>query len=237
MTTIGQSPTFKVSVQQRRLQPGRASDYIRHAQARLKLGTLVLACCRVSGRERKRKLADQEVNLRQVCERYGAILVDVVMHVGSGADPFWIGAAAKKAKELNAVLLAETTDRFVRHPDFHSSKNADAQAREADIELLAECADGVDLLTDLHPDAPPSEVRSYQRLRGRRATGHTGGRPTEAGYKKRRRQRLKPPAIKMCKDGMSFRKISAVLHVAESTVRSWLKQVKVERSFLRRIER
>ena len=63
---------------------------------------------------------DQEKNLRQKAKKIGAIVVDTVKHVGSGTDPYWLAPYVEKANRCGAKLLAETTDRLVRHPGYHS---------------------------------------------------------------------------------------------------------------------
>jgi len=126
---------------------------------------------------RNGNLADQETNLRRKANRLGAEVVGVVGHVGSGTDPYWVGRAVAIAEKHEAKLYAETTDRFVRHPAYHSKDNPNAQARESELRDLAWWADGVVLTTDLDPNASPWESRSYQRKRGQRFKGNRGGRP------------------------------------------------------------
>lgn len=156
-------------------QRGNASQYISPVDSLTGPLSAVL-WCRVSGREQQRtsKLDRQVENLIAEAERRGITVVDVIRHVGSGTDPTWLVRASILAKEHGAIILAECTDRFVRHPGFMDT-NQDAQARDFDLEDLARAADGVTLATILHPDAPASEVRSYQRTR----LGCNPGRPQQ----------------------------------------------------------
>lgn len=162
-----------------RLRAGKASNYIAHAPAAIKPGDLVIICCRVSRYAQKHRgnLSDQEENLKQRAKNLGAIVVETFPYVGPGYDPYWLALAAENAKHLGAKLFAESTDRFIRHPDYHSQKNPNAQARDCDLQDLGRWTSGVELVTDLPPDATPKEVRSYQRKRGQAAKGNKGGRP------------------------------------------------------------
>ncbi len=162
-----------------RLLPGKASSFIGHAINEIKPGDLVLLCCRVSRhtQEYSGNLADQEKNLRTRAEKLGVTVIEVFTHVGSGCDPYWLALPAEKAKQLGAKLFAETTDRLIRHPGYHSGRWPNAQARNTELEDLRWWTSGVILTTDLNPDAIPSEVRSYQRKRGQVAKGNKGGRP------------------------------------------------------------
>lgn len=81
------------------------------------------------------------------------------------------------AKRENATILAESTDRYIRNPGYHSKDMPDLQATDVDLRELTRWAEGVTLTTLLGPDAPPTEVRSYQQKRGQAAKGRKGGRP------------------------------------------------------------
>ena len=145
-------------------------------------GDSVILCCRVSERAQRHNgnLDDQERNLREMAKHFGVHVIDVVRRVGPGTDPCWLVAAVEKAKRCNAKLFAESTDRFIRHPAYHSKSNPDAQAREPDLQDLQVWTAGVTLVTDLHPDASPHEVRSYQRKRGQRLRGQPWRAATQA---------------------------------------------------------
>lgn len=238
-TTIGNA----VAIRQARAADGRLSNrqppelpskYIAYAPDVLKSGMRILSVCRVSNRERRRNLQDQEANLRRGAAEFGCSVAGNFSHVGSGNDPWPIGRAVAMAKEFGAcALYLETTDRGVRPPAYHSSKNPDAQARKSDLEELSWWADGMLIVTDLHPDATPAEVRSYQRRRGQWAKGHYGGRPRRdaAGELKTTARRRYAPAERaelesrargLLLGGRSERSVAAELDLKISTLRSWL---------------
>jgi hypothetical protein len=65
----------------------------------------------------KGNLQDQENSHRAIVEVWEASVVGVVKYTGSGQDPSrWHWKAVELAKPQNAKLLAETINRFVRHP-------------------------------------------------------------------------------------------------------------------------
>ena len=147
-----------------------------------------------------------------MAKHFGVNVIDVVRCVGSGTDHFWLAPAVEKARRYNAKLFAESTDRLIRHPAYHSKRNPDAQAREPDLQDLQFCTKGVTLVTDLHPDASPQEVRSYQRKRGQRLKGKRGGRPRKRKWKERR-QALQPLAQELRDAGLSCQQIADHLNL------------------------
>jgi len=163
---------------EQRDRPGKASDFIGHAEKVIRPGDDVVICYRVSEWKQSRtgNLDDQEENLRQRAAELGANVVGVVRHIGSGCDPSWLFQAAQKAKLHGAKLFAESTDRLIRSREYNK-KNQDAQARQTDLEDLKEWTLGIPLATDLDPSASPQAVRSYQRKRGQRLKESRGGRP------------------------------------------------------------
>jgi DNA invertase Pin-like site-specific DNA recombinase len=200
--------------------PGKASNLIRQAKSEIKPGDKVVLCCRVSHctQNHNGNLRDQEARLRRCMKKVGAVVMAVCTHVGSGVDKWSVLQAATEAREHGAKLVAESTDRFIRHEDYHSSKNPDAQARETDLEDLGYLTRGVTLSTLLHPDATPARVRSFQRKRGQWAKGHKGGRPLA---KKKRREKLLPDVLRLHVTGKSCRAIAAMLGLPRSTVHRW----------------
>lgn len=207
----------------RRLQPGKASTLIKPFC--VTGGDLIVLALRKSGRERGTNLSDAETSLRQLVASQGGTVVGVVRHVGSGFYPFWVGRAATIAKPLGAKILAESTDRLIRHPGYHSNNYPDAQAREGELQELQRDADGVPLMTHLHPDATPEEVRSYQRKRGQREKKRHGGRPKlkRTGQKKRSREiwigRVRQLRIRY---GKSLREIATQTGKPLTTIKRWL---------------
>jgi hypothetical protein len=159
---------------------GKASRYIRRFN--LKPGDRVYLILRVSNRERKGNLAKQEARLRQIVAEAGAVVVGVGRIVISGFYPFWLWRKAQKAKVCGAtVMLAATTDRFIRNLYFRSSKPyfVKFQATEEQLSEVYSCRNGMELMTDLDPDASPQEVRRYRSFTGQ-LYGSKGGRPSDA---------------------------------------------------------
>ena len=197
---------------------GKASNYIK--QANIKPGDKVVLVCRVSDHEqgRRNNHADQDAAMRQQVEQLGGTVVDSLQLVASGFDPYWIERARLTAKEHGASLLAESAERYRRHPAYHSKENPSRQARDSDWRELAWWADGVPLLTMLPPDATPDEVKSYQSKRGQRMKRAKGGRPERP---KNRRKRLRPLALEMRAAGASLGEIAKAFNVPRSTVADW----------------
>ena len=212
----------------RRFLPGKASNYIRHAVEDLRPGDKVVIAARVSRRAQKhrRNLNDAVAALIAKAERLGCDIVSIQRKVASGQDSIWLAPAVGKAQEYGAKILAESTDRLKRHQDYHSVKRPDAQATEWDLEMLALDTEGVWLVTALHPDATPKEVRSYQRKRGQAQKRKKGGRPKVAppGAKVARRENHKAEVIRLRTAGIGVREIARRLNVPESTVRRWVRR-------------
>lgn len=196
---------------------GKASSYIRRFEVRP--GDRFVLCLRVSVRQNRTHLADQERVLRRAVERGGGVVIAVITHVGSGFDPYWIIRAAGAAMMWGATILAESTDRFRRSGDYHSSKHSDAQASQSELKDLVWWAGGAQLMTLLDPDAPAKEVRSHESKRGQ--YGNLGGRPGKPGYKKRKRMTLLPQALRLFEREWSVRAVAKKLRLPSSTVGDW----------------
>jgi hypothetical protein len=164
--------------------------------------------------------------LRAAIEAQGGIVVDTISYEGSGCDPIWIGRAAKIAKSKGATLLAETTDRFVRSPYYHSKRFPDARARETELQELVYWADGVPMMTLLHPDASFSDVRSAQTKRGQQEKGERGGRPQRTPRRKTKqiRNAVLRKAIELWLEGESFRSIGNHVGIPHRTIGDWMKR-------------
>ena len=215
--------------------PGKASIYICHAPDAIKPGDRVILCPRVSRcvQQRNKNLADQEQNLRAEAERLRAKVVGVERHVGSSYDPTWLSRALALAEKKAAKLLFESTDRIIRTPAFHSSRSPNSRPTELDFKMLRQYADSVTLTTVLHPDATPSEVRSYQRKRGQKAKGRKGGRPPKQprrAWKMRKQARIER-AKKLRDAGQSYEQIANSLNMrndgfpnqTSKTIYNWLR--------------
>ena len=228
----------------RRASDRRLSARVAHFDAETKSGTAskrigpfdgltsrdeVFLILRVSNRERRANLKDQDANLRDVVSEVGAKIVGQVQKAISGFDPSWLKQVAMEAKAAGAtVLLAETADRFIRHRDFHSNDRPDLQATDEQLQELVECTGGMRLMTHLDPDATPFQVRSYQRKRGQKQKRRKGGRPKNrtAGFMVRRFEEKIGLVRWLHARGWKIRDIAAkpMVGVAKSTVADWLKR-------------
>jgi hypothetical protein len=108
---------------------GQASDVIAHYPAGLKPDHRVCVFCRVSScaQNHDGNLSHQACSLRRLVRENGGAVVAVCRHVGSGRlvrENGGIDRAVARAGQYGAnVLLADSTDRFVRHYDYHSVTN------------------------------------------------------------------------------------------------------------------
>ncbi len=208
----------------------KASDYI--LPFNISYGDRVILCVRVSRRAQRcaGNLADQREALRAAVQRAGGVLVGIVLHTGHGADPGWLAPAANPARLRGALLLAESTDRFIRSPDYHSADSPDAQAGEEDLARLAAVTRGCRLMTLLDPGAPPTEVRSYQRQRGQERKARRGGRGNRAvgaaacspGATKRRRKTWLRHVLSMYRAGASYGEVSRGTGISKMTCHNWV---------------
>lgn len=205
---------------------GRASRVIRHFENELRAGDNIVIAIRVSRCEQDRRgnLQDAEAFLRGVVERRGANTIEVVSHIGSGWDPYWLGFARAIAEGCDGKILAISTDRLIRNVCFHSKTYSNAQASENSLNELKSVLGDVVAMTYLHPDATPSEVRAFRSKFGQDAKGAKGGRPPKnpAGYKRGRRLKMQPEVIEMHQQGQSVRRIAKETGVPKETVRRWI---------------
>lgn len=207
-----------------RIRAGKASNFIKHFGTNAWLGIRVVLCCRVSTQSQRNHLPDQVAYLTRIVEAAGGTVVDIVCYEGWGGNPNWLVDAARKAQACGAILLAETTDRFIRSDDYHQSKRPNSQATEDDLELLRMCVGDVTLMTDLPPDETPGNVRSLQSSRGKNAKGNNGGRPKKRKKRIQKRWSIetKAQARQLHAKGFSLRRIAAKLNATVSTVQYWL---------------
>jgi len=124
---------------------GQASKFI-DGISYFRRGDYVVIICRVSHRNQKKNLVAQANNLREVAQKLGLIVIDVVEYIGPGNDP-------------------ESTDRFIRSPHY-TKFNQDEQARYSELQDLYLYTKGTELVTHLYPDAKLNEVKAYQCERG-----------------------------------------------------------------------
>lgn len=213
--------------------PGKASEYITSIKLLVKNGQInnVVLWCRVSAhgaQKRRENVRDQEKFLRRISKELGLTVIACFRCTESGWDldnPVLAGAI-RYARLNDAVLLAESTDRFLRSRDYKTEKNFNnAIPTVAQLAELSRQAAGVTLATYLDPDASPKEVRSFQRKRSQWAKGNKGGRPPKKipGLKKLIRETLLPRALELLHARFTYREISAELNISVSTLQGWFR--------------
>lgn len=205
-----------------------ANEYISHIDDVLKPGDKVVLYCRVSGRCQawRKNLDNQQACLEKVAKERGLPVVRCYRDMESGwkEEREKISKTAIDALKHDAAVLALSTDRFIRSDEYRSDSNPGAQPSRQEFENLKRATQGATLVTVLPPHMHWRKVRGFQSKLGQKAKGRKGGRPanTKAGDKKRRREQLKPDAIKLRKRGYTIRQISAELSVPKTTVQDWL---------------
>jgi len=208
--------------------PGDPNDYIHHIDDLKREGQVSSALMRgrVSSRKQERsgQLDDQEANLRQeMADRNIKVSFWVDFDVLSGWDleSADYRRTIARAKKYDLVIVAESTDRFLRHRDYHSNRMSLPTVEQ--FERLKELTGGVTLATVLPPDATRAQVEAYQKKRGQRAKGNKGGCPIvpPEGYKKKRRVELKPLVLELHRKGYTLEQIKALTGIATSTAHRW----------------
>ena len=173
----------------------------------------VVLYCRVSTRGQRSHLADQQTALRTHCARLGIPVLACFSEATSGwqhDEQIALGQAIALARSEGPLVavVAESTDRFVRHRDYqdnrHGAKGETAPCN-ADIEQLEHKAGGVKLATMLLPDLDADLVQKYQAARG------NGFGICERAL-----------ALELFEYGMSKKEVARTLRRPISTVRHWL---------------
>jgi len=157
-----------------------------------------LAYCRVSLPEQAEagNIQDSERFLREKVQEIARGALFIPYHdIGSasvrGGLP-WLREPVELAKQLkklfgSATILTETFDRIARPYDFDPTcpikKNK--QCTVADLRMLDEAREGIELMNVIHPDTSPREIRSHQRKRGQDMKGNKGGRPPGSPQERR----------------------------------------------------
>lgn len=209
--------------------PGDATKFITHDN--IKLHDLVVLWCRVSSRQQNHtgNLDAQEWYLRNEMAIRQASVVGVVRRVGSGFWPFMVGQAAELAKQNNAKIVAVSTDRFIRHENFKTrgtDYELNARANDESLNDLQRAANGVELVTLVHPNSPLGECGGVLKQIGQQHKGRTGGRPKRKipGYKKQWREQKLVQARRLLRAKLSIRETAECLDIGESTLRYWLRK-------------
>lgn len=226
MSEYGKSQPKRKSGQQAR--PGRASDYIEHWEDLVQRGaaTSVVLYARSSHRtqDRRGNLSQQLAGLREQMKRYGVLIVAEFKETGSGweIDRERLKAAARRARKTGTVVVAESTDRFIRSKNYHSKKNPSARPTVAEFEALKQATRGIVLATIQPPDADWKKVRGCQSKRGQSAKGQRGGRPGKPGHKKRRRLKQVPRVLRLRQKGLTYRAVAERTGISTMVVWDWV---------------
>ncbi len=203
----------------------RPSTYINNIET-IRPGTPVVLWCRVSSglQNANGNNADQEAELRAAVAERGGIIIAVMTYAGrvdkAEAELF---RATNMAAENGAVLLAESTSRFIRHPRYHPKLRPHLMPTTLGLRDLRWVCGDVPLVTQLDPDATWQEERAHQSKRGQRRKGKPGGRQAKKrpGYKKEFRLRSIPKVRWMRYVKMSNRAIARALKTDEKNIRRW----------------
>jgi DNA invertase Pin-like site-specific DNA recombinase len=211
--------------------PAKASDYLYwlkkyHCKHPKMLAILYL---RVSGRSQNRNgnLKNQERVLQRKLKKLSVPVIDCFYEVKSG----WITghkrgilrqAICKAQQYPNAVIVATSTDRFLRNRNFTTDK-PDLMPTVEEFETLKKIAGDIPLLTVLYPDLPADEVRSEQSKWGQMVKDNKGGRPLR--HKKQRRLQKLPEAIRLYEEDKRISEIARQIKIARSTVDDWIKKI------------
>lgn len=129
--------------------------------------------------------------------------------------------ALAKARRLDAVLLACTTDRFIRRPDFDPKDRSTYGIREVELQRLLKWTKGVSLMTWLDPDATPSKAWQHHIKRGQWFRKFDASGDRKPGWQIRRRTMLFQLVRRLKADGCEWDQISEYLNVPKWTVVDW----------------
>jgi hypothetical protein len=217
----------------------KASEFIRHIDD-LKPCKVILYV-RESSKSQKRNLKDQISNAKAQLEQKSFVVdATTVEEIVAGWEDttskrgrFGFERAVLLAKKHGAIVVAESFDRFRRSFVYQWKKGCyQPPLTMLEMDRLMQEADGVQLATLTHPDAPPDKIRSEHVKRGQVGKGHFGGHPvTKFSSKTEVRQKLRPIAIKLRKLGLGYGSIATQLSVeyrdklkkklSRATVQGW----------------
>lgn len=203
----------------------KLSDYFRPVSG-LTPGMRAVLVIRVSTRQQGDNLADQERRVIEAVEARGGTVVYVHSYVGSGVYP-QLEVAAQAAVERDAVLVAETTDRYQRPRTYVGVLDRSATLKRHHLVQLQHVVNWVPMYTVVHPDQAAGTVRGEQTRRGQHASGRRAGRPLQ---KTKFKDKWRVVAVTLRAAGMTIRAIATELTkqagkpVRPSTVLDWLKQ-------------
>ncbi len=135
-------------------------------------------------------------------------------------------ALAKIKKWKSAIIIATSSDRFLRSVDFHTKESPSVLPTQTEFQKLQKLTRGVPLVTLLKPDKSWKKVRRYQSKWGQKIKGNKGGRPkiNKPGYKKQRRLEKMPRVLRLRKKGASWGDVLALTGIAKSTAADWVRK-------------
>jgi len=101
----------------------KASQFLSDLQS-LQKGSKIVLWLRVSTSPQKEHLQEQEAGLRKLARKSELIVITTVKCIAYGHpnDPMWLmkfAEAIELCKKHDAILVAETTDRFIRNSVDH----------------------------------------------------------------------------------------------------------------------
>ena len=212
----------------------KPSDYLYHLDDLLGDEPLkVILLGRVSYRTQKHKgnLDNSLTWMRNYLSDYNVVIVkeDKMVQSGMDDDRLKLEVVAEMAREVGAVILTESPDRYIRSIDFNTKTNPDALPTVGEYEKLIALVGDVKLATILHPDTPWKEIRSHQTKRGQEAKGKSGGHPVKAKYTTYT-QEEKNRVRALRRKGLSYGKIKEIMDdnsdgkvFPKSTIIAWIK--------------
>jgi hypothetical protein len=220
--------------------------YIKSLAASVYPNAPLVLICRVSTDAQKENgnLAHQVSGLRANARKHSRNIIEIYEETASGktgGNREQLRRAAKRAKDCNAILVAESTDRFIRTAHY-TSRHQGAILRMKDLERLRRLTLGVPLATLIPPDTQWQQVRSRQTRRGlkfkskgRRSRSlpehHRSDRSDSICHQpwKARKLARQAEAKRLIAEGKSYRQASAILNQRKDrlpdqthvTVRNW----------------
>jgi len=214
--------------------PAKASQFVIHLKELVRSGAplKVVLYLRVSSSSQKRT-GSLRASQRRMMREMAALKMEVIAvfrEIGSGwqTDLVQRAAAATYAKKHSAILVAESSDRFLRSV-YYTKQNQAVLPSLVEWESFAHETQGVAVATLLDPDMPWNQVRSYQTERGIIEKNAKCGRPViiKPGDKKRRREKLLQRVLWLRFTwNCSYRFIEEETGVPPSTFRCWIKGVR-----------
>lgn len=172
---------------------------------------------------KRQNLLGQEIHLTRILAQAGRTILPPIRFEWSGRGMERLEKtfeASNQAQKYGAILLAATTDRFIRSCLFRSNHRlyCQAQASEEELQDWKLTVGNTPVMTHLHPDSTPGECKALLTLWG------LAVKDKEPGYKKRRKLDLKAKVIELRLLGWGYQRIGKTLQVTRTTVEKWVKE-------------